>query len=123
MAGIEHGTLQAGRYALRPATSASAEAALAMSLDPAVMQWNSTGVRDLSAQPRSPDGGSGRSVSNASSCRTPWRTRPPAGVAARCGYLLEGVQRLGFRDDAGKRWDSHLHAGLAGDRGPILVVS
>jgi RimJ/RimL family protein N-acetyltransferase len=53
------------------------------------------------------------SVENQASCRGRGQVR----------YLLEGVQRLGFRDDAGKRWDSHLHAGLAGDRGPFLVVS
>jgi hypothetical protein len=52
-------------------------------------------------------------VENQASCRGRGQVR----------YLLEGVQRLGFRDDAGKRWDSHLHAGLAGDRGPFLVVS
>ncbi len=45
-------------------------------------------------------------VANPPSCR----------VAQKAGYLLEGVQRLGFRDDLGRRWDSHLHARLAEDR-------
>jgi RimJ/RimL family protein N-acetyltransferase len=187
MAGIEHLTLGAGPYALRPATAADAEAALAMSLDPAVMQWNSTGVRDLESAGswcvRGSDWSDGshatfaivdgddRYVGNISLAGidleyqrsasvgyrvAPWRrNRGAAGhalaaitrwgfqglglerielphsvanpascrVAGKCGYLLEGVQRLGFRDDFGKRWDSHLHARLAGDPGPFLVVS
>src|SRR5262245_7945165 len=45
-------------------------------------------------------------VANPASCR----------VALKTGYRLEGVLRLGFRDDHGRRWDSHLHARLADDR-------
>jgi RimJ/RimL family protein N-acetyltransferase len=44
-------------------------------------------------------------VANPASCR----------VAQKAGYLLEGVQRQGFRDDSGQRWDSHLHSRLAYD--------
>jgi len=47
-------------------------------------------------------------VANPGSCR----------VAEKAGYLLEGVSRRGFRDDAGHRWDSHLHARLADDPDP-----
>jgi len=43
------------------------------------------------------------SVSNAASCR----------VAERCGFLLEGVMRLGHRDERGVRHDAHLHARVA----------
>ena len=44
-------------------------------------------------------------VANPASCR----------VAERAGYALEGLQRGGYRDDAGRRWDSHLHGRLAQD--------
>ncbi len=44
-------------------------------------------------------------VANPASCR----------VAEKAGYLLEGLQREGYRDDTGRRWDSHLHARLAHD--------
>jgi RimJ/RimL family protein N-acetyltransferase len=47
-------------------------------------------------------------VANPASCR----------VAQKAGYLLEGLQRQGFRDDRGRRWDSHLHARLVDDPGP-----
>ncbi len=47
-------------------------------------------------------------VANPASCR----------VAEKAGYLLEGVSRRGFRDDVGRRWDSHLHARLADDAEP-----
>jgi RimJ/RimL family protein N-acetyltransferase len=47
-------------------------------------------------------------VANPGSCR----------VAERAGYRLEGVCRKGFRDDEGRRWDSHLHARLADDPEP-----
>lgn len=52
MAGIAHVTLEAGPYALRPATVADAEAALAMSRDRAILQWNSTWVVDLESAAR-----------------------------------------------------------------------
>ncbi|MBA3233415.1 MAG: GNAT family N-acetyltransferase [Propionibacteriales bacterium] len=42
-------------------------------------------------------------VANPASCR----------VADKCGYLLEGVERGGFRDEAGRRWDAHIHGRLA----------
>jgi RimJ/RimL family protein N-acetyltransferase len=41
-------------------------------------------------------------VANPASCR----------VAQKTGYRQEGLLRLGFRDDLGRRWDSHLHAHL-----------
>jgi RimJ/RimL family protein N-acetyltransferase len=44
-------------------------------------------------------------VDNPASCR----------VAERAGYLLEGIQRAGYRDDQGRRWDAHLHARLSTD--------
>jgi RimJ/RimL family protein N-acetyltransferase len=47
-------------------------------------------------------------VANPASCR----------VGTKAGYRLEGVQRLGYRDDAGKRWDGHLHARLVDDPDP-----
>jgi RimJ/RimL family protein N-acetyltransferase len=50
-------------------------------------------------------------VANPGSCR----------VAEKAGYLLEGVSRRGFRDDAGHRWDSHLHARLADDPEPAPI--
>jgi RimJ/RimL family protein N-acetyltransferase len=34
------------------------------------------------------------------------------GVAHRAGYRLEGLLRAGYRDDTGRRWDTHLHARL-----------
>ena len=39
-------------------------------------------------------------------------------VAERAGYLFEGVQRDGYRDDQGRRWDAHLHARLSTDPEP-----
>ena len=48
-------------------------------------------------------------VANAASCR----------VAEKTGFLIEGTQRLGFRDDSGRRWDAHLHARLAEDPDPL----
>jgi RimJ/RimL family protein N-acetyltransferase len=39
------------------------------------------------------------SVANAVSCR----------VAEKAGYRLEGTEVGGYRDDDGRRWDSHLH--------------
>jgi RimJ/RimL family protein N-acetyltransferase len=45
------------------------------------------------------------SIANPASCR----------VAEKVGYLFEGTQRPGFRDDSGRRWDSHVHARLVGD--------
>jgi RimJ/RimL family protein N-acetyltransferase len=48
-------------------------------------------------------------VANPASCR----------VAQKAGYLFEGLQRQGFRDDSGRRWDSHIHARLADDPGPV----
>ena len=50
-------------------------------------------------------------VANPGSCR----------VAKKAGYLLEGVSRRGFRDDAGHRWNSHLHARLADDPEPAPI--
>lgn len=47
-------------------------------------------------------------VANPASCR----------VAQKAGYLLEGLQRLGYRDQCGRRWDSHLHARLISDPDP-----
>ena len=44
-------------------------------------------------------------VDNPASCR----------VAEKAGYVVEGVKRAGYRDDEGRRWDSHLHAKLATD--------
>jgi RimJ/RimL family protein N-acetyltransferase len=44
-------------------------------------------------------------VANPASCR----------VAQKAGYVFEGLQRQGFRDDAGRRWDSHLHSRLVSD--------
>lgn len=44
-------------------------------------------------------------VDNPASCR----------VAEHAGYRLEGVKRAGYRDDAGRRWDCHLHARLVTD--------
>ena len=44
-------------------------------------------------------------VANTASCR----------VAEKSGFPLEGVMRAEFRDEQGKRWDSHLHARLASD--------
>ncbi len=39
-------------------------------------------------------------------------------VAKRCGFVLEGVARAGYRDPDGTRWDEHLHARLAADPAP-----
>jgi RimJ/RimL family protein N-acetyltransferase len=44
-------------------------------------------------------------VPNEASCR----------IAARCGYLLEGVLRGGYRTEDGTRIDEHLHARLSTD--------
>jgi RimJ/RimL family protein N-acetyltransferase len=41
-------------------------------------------------------------VANPASCR----------VAQKASYRQEGLLRLGFRDDLGRRWDCHLHARL-----------
>jgi RimJ/RimL family protein N-acetyltransferase len=41
-------------------------------------------------------------VANAASCR----------VADKAGYVYEGTERGGYRDPAGVRWDSHVHARL-----------
>ena len=53
------------------------------------------------------------SVSNAASC----------GVAGRCTYLLEGVMRLGHRDERGVRHDTHLHARLAPESSSTTMSS
>lgn len=45
------------------------------------------------------------SVANLDSCR----------VAQHCHYALEGTQRGGYRDPAGRRWDAHVHARLRSD--------
>jgi RimJ/RimL family protein N-acetyltransferase len=179
---IEPVELRAGPYRLRPAAEADVDAALGMSMDPLVQQWNPTGVVDREAARgwllRSSDWSGGdhatwvvadaedRLVGNFSigridtgdqltalmSYRTaPWaRNRGVAGfalfaatrwavdvvrlerlelvhavanpascrVAERAGYLLEGLSRKGYRDTAGRRWDSHLHGRLAGDPEP-----
>lgn len=43
-------------------------------------------------------------VANPASCR----------VADKAGFVFEGTLAGGYRDDAGTRWDSHLHALLRG---------
>ena len=182
MSGLEPVELQAGPFRLRPGAERDVDAALEMSRDPAIMQWNSTGVEDrVSAESwllRGSDwsgghhatwvvvDGTDQLVGNFSmvgidrvgqlsaqvSYRTaPWaRNRGVAGnaltaatrwafetlglerldlphavanpascrVAEKAGYLLEGLQRGGFRDDAGRRWDSHLHGRLVNDPAP-----
>ena len=48
-------------------------------------------------------------VDNAASCR----------VAQKCGYLVEGTLRGGYRDEQGGRHDEHLHARLSTDPSPV----
>ena len=38
--------------------------------------------------------------------------RQSCGVAHRAGYTLEGSLIKGYRDDAGRRWDTHVHGRL-----------
>jgi RimJ/RimL family protein N-acetyltransferase len=171
---VEHVSLTAGRWELRPPDAADAEAARAMLLDPDVAQWNPGPAVPTVEEARSwlvrsadwsesyagwsvhdlEDGD--RYVGNAflveldeeqRSGVVAYRTAPwarsrgvataavvamigfafdelglvrlslphsvanPAScrVAEKAGFVLEGTERGGFRDESGVRWDSHLH--------------
>lgn len=175
MTGIEHVTLAAGVFELRPPSGEDAAEALALLRDPDVQQWvpgppdpDLAAARDWLVRSADWSDGSAavwtvhegdRLVGNAFVCKidadqlnawVAYRTAPWARgrgvatsavmaitafafdvlglerlvlphavanaascrVADKAGYAYEGVERGGYRDESGRRWDSHVHGRL-----------